>query len=370
MIDSRVLMTADAVGGVWTYALELARALVPHGFLTTLATMGPLPEREQLAAARAVPGLTVISRDFRLEWMDHPWDDVARAGEWLLELEARLAPAVVHVNGFAHAALPWRSPVVAIGHSCLLSWSDTIPGALEQGKVDLYRAAATRGLRSADRVVAPTAAMLAALQRHYGPFTNASVVSNGRTAEGFRPAAKEPLVFTAGRLWDRAKNVQLLASIAPRLEWPVVIAGTAHEQGAGTAPELPGARMVGRLTEHELSVWLGRASIFALPARYEPFGLLPLEAALSGCALVLGDIASLREVWGDTADYVDPASADALHAAIARLIAAPRLLRGRAAAARERALGYTPARMAGGYAGIYHSVLRRRREWRRLPCAS
>ncbi len=32
-----------------------------------------------------------------------------------------------------------------------------------------------------------------------------------------------------------------------------------------------------------------------LPARYEPFGLSVLEAALSGCALVLGDIPSLRE---------------------------------------------------------------------------
>ena len=43
---------------------------------------------------------------------------------------------------------------------------------------------------------------------------------------------------------------------------------------------------------------MARASIYALPARYEPFGLSILEAALSGAALVLGDIPSLREVWG------------------------------------------------------------------------
>ncbi len=72
--------------------------------------------------------------------------------------------------------------------------------------------------------------------------------------------------------------------------------------------------------------WLGRASIFALPARYEPFGLLPLEAALSGCALVLGDIPSLREVWGDAAWFVPPDDRDALTAAIGSLIASPRLL--------------------------------------------
>jgi glycogen synthase len=52
--------------------------------------------------------------------------------------------------------------------------------------------------------------------------------------------------------------------------------------------------------------WYARASIYALPARYEPFGLSALEAALSGCALILGDIPSLREVWLEAAPYVSP----------------------------------------------------------------
>ena len=36
----KILMTADTVGGVWTYALELAGALAPHGVEVALATMG------------------------------------------------------------------------------------------------------------------------------------------------------------------------------------------------------------------------------------------------------------------------------------------------------------------------------------------
>jgi len=36
---------------------------------------------------------------------------------------------------------------------------------------------------------------------------------------------------------------------------------------------------------------------------YEPFGLAPLEAALSRCAIVANDIPSLREVWGSAAMY-------------------------------------------------------------------
>ena len=34
----RILMTADVVGGVWTYAIELARGLASRGIATTIAT--------------------------------------------------------------------------------------------------------------------------------------------------------------------------------------------------------------------------------------------------------------------------------------------------------------------------------------------
>src|SRR5436305_10365958 len=82
----RILMTADAVGGVWTYALELARALAPHRVHVSLATMGPRPSAEQKLDAAEIPNLKLFESDFRLEWMEDPWCDVARAGEWLLEL--------------------------------------------------------------------------------------------------------------------------------------------------------------------------------------------------------------------------------------------------------------------------------------------
>ena len=58
-------------------------------------------------------------------------------------------------------------------------------------------------------------------------------------------------------------------------------------------------------------MWLRRATIFALPARYEPFGLSALEAGLAGCALVLGDI-PMREVWHDAAMFVPPEQPAAL----------------------------------------------------------
>jgi glycosyltransferase involved in cell wall biosynthesis len=357
----RVLMTADAVGGVWTYVLELARALVPHGLFTTLATMGPRPSTDQLASAADIPSLEIVESAYQLEWMHDPWDDVEMASGWLLDLEARVHPLIVHVNGYAHGALPWRAPVVVAGHSCILSWAEAVGQPLEPSRRDRYQAVAARGLRAADWVVAPSASMLDALQRHYGPLPRTAVVANGRDDRRFRAGPKQPLVFTAGRIWDRAKNIETMGLIAPDLSWPVVVAG---DGDAG-----PGMTHLGRVSEPALASWLGRASIFALPARYEPFGLLPLEAALAGCALVLGDTPSLRQVWGAAADFVPPDDPESVRTAIERLIQSPETLAARARAARRRALAFHPARMANEYMAVYGSAAARTDIRRRTRCA-
>ena len=94
-------------------------------------------------------------------------------------------------------------------------------------------------------------------------------------------------------------------------------------------------------------------SIFALPARYEPFGLSVLEAALSGCALALGDIPSLREIWGGAALFVSPDNSDGLARALNQLIADEKLLHDLSKRARQRGLELSLERMAVGYRAIY-----------------
>jgi glycosyltransferase involved in cell wall biosynthesis len=103
---------------------------------------------------------------------------------------------------------------------------------------------------------------------------------------------------------------------------------------------------------------LGCAGIFAAPARYEPFGLAILEAAAAGCALVLGDISSLRENWDGAALFVDPEDPPSLHAAIHALISTAEERTRLAAAARCRARRFTMDRMARAYAALYHDVMR------------
>src|SRR5205085_9168278 len=137
---------------------------------------------------------------FALEWEDEPWDDVDRAGRWLLELEERVRPDVVHLNGYAHGALPWRTPVVVAAHSDVLSWWEAVRRERAPAEWERYRAVVEAGLRAADAVCAPTQAVLDDLARHYSFRTDGFVIPNGREPVA-RAAAKEPFVLSLGRFW-------------------------------------------------------------------------------------------------------------------------------------------------------------------------
>lgn len=346
-------MTADAVGGVWTYALELARALEPHGTEITLAVMGPGPSPDQRREAAQRPNVVLHHNGGALEWMDHPWEEVDRAGDWLLELASAVEAETIHLNGYVHAALPWDAPVLVVAHSCVWSWWSAVRGAEASRACAEYQRRVARGLAAADLVAAPTAAMLRALEVHYGAIRHGRVIPNARTAQDFAPApTKLPQIFAAGRAWDAAKNLALLDAAAPLVRWPVLLAGECQHPG-GTTAGFANVRCLGRLDAPAMRRHLAASAIYALPARYEPFGLSALEAGLCGCALVLGDIPSLREVWGDAAVYVDPDDAPALARTLNALSADERTRAEMGRRALERARTYTPARMAERYLDAY-----------------
>ncbi|MCI0529573.1 MAG: glycosyltransferase, partial [Nitrospira sp.] len=165
----KILMTTDTVGGVWVYALELARALSKKGFQIILATMGAPLTSEQRQEAQRIPHLALCESVFKLEWMTDPWQDLKQAGQWLLQLEAQFQPDVIHLNGYVHGSLPWRTPKLIVGHSCVLSWWTAVKGEAAPPDWDQYQRQVREGVLAADIVVAPTQAMLTALENHYGP---------------------------------------------------------------------------------------------------------------------------------------------------------------------------------------------------------
>jgi glycosyltransferase involved in cell wall biosynthesis len=339
----RVLMTADAVGGVWTYCLELADALLEHDVEVTLAVMGPPPASTQRAELeRSCAGAEL--GPYALEWMPDPWQDVAEAEQWLLGLADRVQADLVHLNGYVHGAAAWRAPTVVVAHSDVLSWHQAVLGVSAGREWELYRQAVEEGLRSAGLVVAPTAAVLGDLHRHYAFDSPELVVPNG-IQRSIPVLPKRDVVLAAGRVWDEAKNISALARVAPRLSWPVLVAGEGEVAG--------GVRPLGRLDRFQLDRALAATSVFAAPALYEPFGLTALEAARAGCALVLGDLPSQREVWGDAALFVDPADDSSVEEALRSLIDDPELRATYATRAHDRSLSYTAGRMAAGYVSVY-----------------
>jgi glycosyltransferase involved in cell wall biosynthesis len=171
------------------------------------------------------------------------------------------------------------------------------------------------------------------------------------------------MVFAAGRLWDAAKNLRTLDRACADLPWPLYLAGEARgPEGQWFVPQ--NGNPLGALPPRELALWLREAAIYALPAKYEPFGLSALEAAMCGCALVLGDIPSLREIWEDAAVYVDPDDEHGLRAALEMLMASPELRADLGRRAHERAGIFSREQMGAGYLAVYRQLARAQ------PCVS
>ncbi len=357
----KVLMTGDTLGGVWTYCMELCAALRSFSVEVVLATMGRRLSEEQYSQVNALDNVDIRESDYRLCWMQDPWDDVEKAGEWLLALEREVQPDLVHLNDLGHGGLPWKSPVLLVGHSCVLSWWQAVKKqSAPEEDWQRYRQVVTRGVQQATLVAAPTQAMLSELLKYYGPARAALVLPNGRDFPRLNSpyaAAPQPYIFAAGRVWDEAKNLNALASVALMLPWPVYVAGE-HRDPNGGSVHLPGVRHLGMVSPREMEVWLGKAAIYVAPAHYEPFGLAILEAARAGCVLVVGDIPSLREIWGSTAVYVNPADPQALKDALLALINDPTRRRQLAQQSWERARRFSATAMAASYTRCYHLLAR------------
>jgi glycosyltransferase involved in cell wall biosynthesis len=214
---------------------------------------------------------------------------------------------------------------------------------------DTYRGRVAAGLAGANIVAAPSAQMLAALDEHYRFQTTRRLIYNGRR---FQPATghdHRASVFAAGRLWDEAKNLRAVVDAAPSIEWPVRIAG----DGGTSAPNVT---HLGWLEPERLARAYGESAIYLFPALYEPFGLSVLEAALSGCALILGDIPSLREIWRDAAVFVPPRDPANIARITNEVIGNDSLRVELSRRARERASEYTTERMAAGYRQTYEAA--------------
>jgi glycosyltransferase involved in cell wall biosynthesis len=348
----RVLMTTDAVGGVWTYALDLAAGLSSAGVETFLLAMGPSPSPDQTAQARAIPGLRLVETRLPLDWLANGPGEILEAGGAVRTLARRIDADLIHLNSPALAAGGgFSAPVVGACHSCTATWWSAVRAGPPPPDFRWRAELLGEGMRSCDVLVAPTQAFARMTARAYAG-ARPSAVRNGRRPEPARAERREPMVFTSGRLWDEGKNVMALDRAAALIEAPLHAAGPLAGPD-GAAVRLGHARTLGRIPTREVAAWLARAPIFASAALYEPFGLGVLEAAQAGCALVLSDIATFRELWDGAAVFVPAEDAEGFAAAFRRLLADPEETEWLGRLARVRADRYTADAMLAGTLEIY-----------------
>lgn len=353
MTVRRILITTDAVGGVWTYSIELAAALRVLDVESVLAAMGPSPSREHLASAGRTP---VIDTGLPLDWLASTADDVRQAAGSIAQLADDVGAEIVQLHSAALACdVDHKRPVIAVQHSCVATWWNSVREGSLPPELAWRRDLSACGLLKANAVVAPSAAFAALTARTYSLSREVLTVHNGRTTLAFPKRERADFVLTAGRLWDEAKNVRTLNSAAEIIPVPVQALGPLSGPD-GSSVAFTHLVTPGPVSEATIAERLAAQPIFVSAALYEPFGLSVLEAAQAGCPLVLSDIPTFRELWGDAAMFVAPTDAQRLADAVASLLNNPELRDAYGRAAKQRAALYTPEATAHAMLQIYEGL--------------
>jgi len=357
--ERRILLTTDVVGGVWDFCAVLARELRPSARVTLLALGTPSPAQRQTAAD---VGAELVSVPLKLEWMQDSEADIRQTREVIHDLARESRADIVHANQFAAACAEVDVPVILTLHSDVLSWRRWTCGANDvPAEWQAYAGLVRKALNRADAVVAVSDFLGREIAQLYGTKRTVEVIHNGWPPPPPPRVRCERITLIAGRIWDAAKNVALVAEAAHG--WPagdVYLAGdTAHPDG-GRADVLAPLQSLGFLERQQMDEWLRRSAVYLSSARYDPFGLLPLQAALSGCALLLSDIPSYREVWDGAACFFRSNDAADLRRQWRTLLDdAERLTAHQREAYRRASTHYTAETMARAYSGLYARVTKR-----------
>lgn len=119
--------------------------------------------------------------------------------------------------------------------------------------------------------------------------------------------------------------VEAFGLIQEEIPWNLLIVGQEGKRGEkirelAAKITRPGRVIFsGYIPDCGLPLFYNGAKVFVYPSLYEGFGLPPLEAAACGTAVILSNTASLPEVMGDNAIYVDPLDREDLANAILTL---------------------------------------------------
>ncbi|QGQ19461.1 glycosyltransferase [Cellulomonas sp. JZ18] len=362
-----VLGGVDA-GGQNVHVAALAAALADLGHDVTVYTRRDdpdLPERVPMTPGVEVVHVpagpaTAVPKDDLLPWMPD-------LGAWVADDWATHgAPDVVHahfwMSGLAavQAAEVHGVPTVQTYHA-LGSVKRRHQGVKDTSPSGRVTAEATIG-RRVDAVVATCSDEVRELARLGVPASRVRVVPCGVDVDHFRPVrgATGPFPRTRrhrlvclGRLVER-KGVDTVLHALPDLpDTELLVAGGPDAAALADDPEAcrlaalarqlgvaDRVHLLGRVGHDDVPALVSSADVVVATPWYEPFGIVPLEAAACGVPLVGSAVGGLLDsvVDGVTGLLVPPRDPESLATALRGLLADPARRHAFGAAARRRAL--------------------------------
>jgi glycosyltransferase involved in cell wall biosynthesis len=127
------------------------------------------------------------------------------------------------------------------------------------------------------------------------------------------PVLSKPFYFSLGSLSKR-KNIKWIIEYAKKNpESLFAISGVSLP--TVKADELDNSTphniiLLGYLDDSKVKALMEKCKAFILPSYYEGFGLTPLEALSCGAQVIIANTASMPEIYGNTAHYIDPFNTD------------------------------------------------------------
>lgn len=230
-------------------------------------------------------------------------------------------------------------------------------------------------LRTATCVITPSRHSQGLIKEMYQlPAEKIQVIPNG-IQSGYKIAPescmlkKDDFILYSGRI-SPMKNIagifKAFAHIKDKIPHKLVIVGEEKNEvekeihaGRLSREDVENERVIfkGHISNVELQTLMKRASLLIFPSLYEGFGLPPLEAMACGCPVVASNAASLPEVCGSAAYYIDPYRIESISDGMYRVLTNRRLRKYLIHKGFTRAKLYSWEASASGHLSvIYHAL--------------
>lgn len=306
VVNGRFL--THATTGVQRFAREIVRELAPLVPLVVVAPTGPLIDADL--------GAKVVQIGHR---HGHAWEQLdlptflRRSGSPLLLGLATTGPVRYRPQIVAHHDITYVRHPESFARSFRL----------------LYRVLIPSVLRSSARVITVSDFSAAEIAQHYRvPRSKLRIVPNAVSPGFVGPGSAHdegvPYLLAVSSP-NRHKNFGALLAAFRDAELThirrLVIVGSQgrafHSAASGRLED--NVRFLGRVGDADLASLYRGATAFAFPSLYEGFGIPPLEAQGLGTPVLASRSASLPNVLGDSALWVDPRDVDDIRRGIERL---------------------------------------------------